>query len=425
MAVTKTLRRASLDIEVLMQNKISRRSLLSALSLFPAAHFLRGQSPVPQQRETGQPPAPAQQNPSFSTDVKVVNLFATVRTKQGKIVHDLTKDDFALDDEGRTQPIKFFSQEANSPLYLGLLVDTSGSQRRVLSDERTASFKFFGQILRPERDLAFVLHFDYQVELLQDFTASRAQLEKALDLLEVGLPQQQQTQQQGGNYPQGGNNPQGGNYPQGGGYPGGGYPGGGGGGRRYPQGGQGGGRNGGTQLYDAILLASDDLMKKQEGRKALILLTDGVDTGSKVTLYQSISAAQKADTLVYAILFADSEAYGNNMGGMGVPGMGRRRPMGYPGGGYPGGGGGQNLPDGKKVLQQIAQETGGRFYQVSHFHPLDKIYADIEEDLRNQYNIGFTPDQPGEPGLYHHIHLTAKKKKEILVVQSRAGYYST
>ena len=95
-----------------------------------------------------------------------------------------------------------------------------------------------------------------------------------------------------------------------------------------------------------------------------------------------------------------------------------------PGGGYPGGGG-SNPPDGKKVLQQIAQETGGRFYQVSHFHPLDKIYADIEEDLRNQYSIGFTPDQPGEPGLYHHIHLTAKKKKEILVVQSRAGYYAT
>jgi VWFA-related protein len=385
-----------------MQNQLSRRSLLSALSLLPAARLLRAQSPAPTpQRENGQPPAAAaQQNPSFSTDVKVVNLFATVRTKQGKIVHDLTKDDFVLDDEGRNQNIKFFSQEADSPLYLGLLVDTSGSQRRVLSDERTASFKFFGQVLRPERDLAFVLHFDYQVELLQDFTPSRAKLEKALDLLDVGT-QQQQTQQTG---------QQGGNYPQGGGYPGGG-------------GGQGR-RNGGTQLYDAVLLASDDLMKKQEGRKALVILSDGVDTGSKVTLYQSITAAQKADTLVYSVLFADSEAYGNNMGGMGIPGMGRRRGgMGSPGG-YPGGGGRGNLPDGKKVLQQISEETGGRFYQVSHFHPLDKIYADIEEDLRNQYSIGFTPDQPGEAGLYHHVHLSAKKKKEVLLVQSRAGYYA-
>jgi hypothetical protein len=421
-----------------MQNQLSRRSLLSALSLLPAARLLRAQSPAPTpQRESGQPPAAAaQQNPSFSTDVKVVNLFATVRTKQGKIVHDLTKDDFVLDDEGRNQNIKFFSQEADSPLYLGLLVDTSGSQRRVLSDERTASFKFFGQVLRPERDLAFVLHFDYQVELLQDFTPSRAKLEKALDLLDVGTQQQQtqQTGQQGGNYPQGGGYPGGGGGYPGGGYPGGGYP---GGGRRYPQGGnypQGGGypgggggqgrRNGGTQLYDAVLLASDDLMKKQEGRKALVILSDGVDTGSKVTLYQSITAAQKADTLVYSVLFADSEAYGNNMGGMGIPGMGRRRGgMGSPGG-YPGGGGRGNLPDGKKVLQQISEETGGRFYQVSHFHPLDKIYADIEEDLRNQYSIGFTPDQPGEAGLYHHVHLSAKKKKEVLLVQSRAGYYA-
>jgi VWFA-related protein len=417
--VTQSLSGASLGIEVHMQKPISRRSLLSAIPFLPAAKLLRGQSP--------QAP-PAQQEGSratnFSTDVKVVNLFATVRTKQGKIVHDLTKDDFSLDDEGRQQPIKFFSQEANAPLYLGLLVDTSGSQRRVLTEERSASFKFFGQVLRPEKDLAFVLHFDYQVELLQDFTASRAKLERALDLLEVGDQRQQQQGQQGGS--QGGNYPQGGGYP-GGGYPGGGYPGGGypGGGRRYPRGGGGnyptggGRRNGGTMLYDSILLASDDLMKKQEGRKALVLLTDGVDTGSKVTLYEAITAAQKSDTMVYSVLFADSDAYGNG-GGLSVPGMGRRRPM-----GYPGGGGGANRPDGKKVLQQIAEETGGRFYQVSHFHPIDKIYADIEEDLRNQYSIGFTPDQPGEAGLYHHVHLTAKKKKEVLVVQARAGYYAT
>jgi len=400
-----------------MRKSISRRSLLSAISFLPAAKLLRGQAPQAQQ---------AQQDGSratnFSTDVKVVNLFATVRTKQGKIVHDLTKDDFALDDEGRQQPIKFFSQEANAPLYLGLLVDTSGSQRRVLTEERSASFKFFGQVLRPEKDLAFVLHFDYQVELLQDFTASRAKLERALDLLEVGDQRQQQQGQQGGQ--QGGNYPQGGGYPGGGGgYPGGGYP---GGGRRYPQGGGGnyptggGRRNGGTMLYDSILLASDDLMKKQEGRKALVLLTDGVDTGSKVTLYQAITAAQKSDTMVYSVLFADSDAYGNG-GGLNMPSMGRRRPMGYPGGG----GGGANRPDGKKVLQQIAEETGGRFYQVSHFHPIDKIYADIEEDLRNQYSIAFTPHQPGEAGLYHHVHLTAKKKKEVLVVQVSAEYYST
>jgi VWFA-related protein len=369
---------------VFTENKLTRRSLLSALSLYPAARLLSGQ----------QLPDAA---PKYSADAKLVNVFATVRNRSGKIIKGLTKDDFLLDEEGRTQTIKFFSQESSLPLYLGLMVDTSGSQRRALGDERAAGIKFFDQILRPDRDLAFVLHFDSETELLQDFTASRANLEKALDLLQVADPGQQQ--QQGGGPPQ-----------RGGGYPG--------GGRRYPQGRGRGGRNGGTRMYDAVLLASEDLMSKQKGRKALVLLTDGVDTGSKVTLFQGIGAAQKADTLVYSILFADSEGYGGGGPTFGGGGMGRRRPMPMPGGG---GGGAQ--ADGKKVLQQVASETGGRFFQVSRSHPLDKIFADIEEDLRNQYNIGYTPDQPSEPGLFRHIHLAAKKKD--LVVQSRTGYYSS
>ncbi|HUA64151.1 MAG TPA: VWA domain-containing protein [Verrucomicrobiae bacterium] len=390
---------------------LTRRRLLSVLSVLPALRLLSGQqSPPPEQ------------TPKYSADAKVVNLFATVRDKSGNIVKDLNKDNFQLDEEGRPQTIKFFERETSLPLYLGMLVDTSGSQARVLGDERTAGLKFFDQILREDRDLTFVIHFDYEVELLQDFTASRQNLENALNLLKVGQPPQQQTQ------PQGGNNPQNGGYPPGTGYPGGGYP----GSRRYPPGGgypQGGARGpsgGGTKMYDAILLASEDLMSKQRGRKALILLTDGVDTGSKVTLFQAISSAQRADTLVYSVLFSDPSAYGNNYGypgGYGGTGMGRRGrvPMPAP---MPGGGG-QNLPDGKKVLQQISQETGGRFYQVSHFHPIDKIFAEIEEDLRSQYSIGYTSDQPAEPGSYRHVHLTAKTaKKKELIVQTRGGYYA-
>jgi VWFA-related protein len=167
-------------------------------------------------------------------------------------------------------------------------------------------------------------------------------------------------------------------------------------------------------------------MMKQKGRKALVLLTDGVDRGSKYTLGESISAAQHADTLVYSILFAGSNPYTNN--GY-VPGMGRRRGgMGYPGGGYPGGGypgGGYpdsgNRGDGKKVLEQMARETGGRFIEVSHHLPIDKVFAEIEEELRSQYSIGYTSDQTGESAAYRHIHLTAKKKD--LVVQAREGYY--
>jgi len=375
-----------------------------------------------EQGSTPAPPVPAAgDGPSkFSSEVKVVNLFATVRDKQSKLVKDLTRDDFVLDEEGKPQAIKYFALDANLPLSLGLLVDTSGSQRTVLNDERAASYKFFDQVLREDRDLAFVIHFDSEVELLtKEFTASRKDLEAALDQLRIADRGQQQQPQQGqgqggGGYPGGGGGYPGGGYPRGGG--GRGYPGGG-----YPSGGRG---RGGTDMYDAIKLASDELMVKQKGRKALILLTDGVDTGSRYTLFEAISSAQKADTLVYSVLFAGTEGYsqggGPRMGGggMGRGGMGRM-PMPMPGGG----GGGYDYGSGKKVLEQIARETGGRFFQVSRSHPIDKVYADIQEELRNQYSLGYTPDPPAEGGIYRHIHLTSKRKNTTVV--TREGYYAT
>jgi len=355
-------------------DKISRRTLLSALSLLPAVRYLRGQ-----------------QTPTFSTGVKVVNVFATVRDTKGQIVRDLNKDDFVLDEDGRPQNIQYFTRETDLPLTIGLLVDTSGSTRRVLPDERNASYKFLEQVLREDKDLAFLIHFDFEVELLQDLTASRQKLEKALDMLETGQGRQVNRGQTGGGYPGGG-------YP-GGGYPGGGYPGG-----QQRRGG------GGTCMYDSVLLASDDVIKKQTGRKALILLTDGVDNGSKVSLFTAVEAAQKADTLVYSILFEDPN--GNYSP---VPmGMGRRRGMGMP---MPR----ANQPDGRKVLQQISRETGGRFFEVSRKQPIDKVFAAIEEDLRNQYSLGYSPDRTEQSGSYRRIHLATKQPG--LVVQTREGYY--
>jgi VWFA-related protein len=360
------------------QQSITRRSWLSALGLIPAMGLLRGQ----QQQA---PPAPAgQQDPAkFSSGVKVVNLFANVRNKKGEIVRDLTKDDFLLDEDGHPQTIGYFSQETNLPLTLGLLVDTSGSQRRLINEERDASYRFFGQVLRPEKDLAFLIHFDFEVELLQDITSSRKLLEKSLDQLQA--PQQLRQQQS-----------------------------------RYPGTGGGQQRGGGTLLYDAVLLASDEIMKKQGGRKAIILLTDGVDNGSRVSLYAAVEAAQRSDTLVYSILFEDPEAYGSPvMSQMG--GMGRRR--GGMGGGRPPMGGNMSHANGKKVLEQISRETGGRFFQVSKKEPLDKVYAEIEDDLRHQYNLGYTPDHTDTERNYHKIHLTTKEKS--MTVQTREGYYSS
>jgi VWFA-related protein len=305
----------------------------------------------------------------------VVNLFATVRNSKGEIVTNLTQDDFLLDEEGKSQTIRYFSRETDLPLTLGLLVDTSGSERNVIPEERIASFRFLDKVMREDKDTAFLIHFDFQVELLQDLTKSKTALQKSLDQLEVGRAGLQQRRGGGGGYPGGGR-----------------YPG--GGGRHFG--------GGGTALYDAVFLGADEIMKKQQGRKALIVLSDGVDNGSKVTLERAVESAQRADTLVYSILFEDPNGNG---------GFGGRGHM---------GGGGREV-DGHKVLQRLSRETGGRYFEVTKRQPIDKVYEALEEELRSQYSIGYTPDTQTTSNEYRHIHLTTRQKS--LVVQTREGYY--
>src|SRR5271157_20673 len=317
----------------------------------------------------------AQDVPTFSSDVKVVSVLATVRDKHGQIVNNLTKDDFKLQQDGQPQNIRYFTKVTDLPLTLGLLVDTSMSQRRVLEQERSASYSFLENLMREDKDKAFVVHFDWDVELLQDLTSSRQKLNAALEKLD---------------------NPR---FAPG-------YGGGGGSGGGSPGGGGGHHGGGGTTLYDAVFLGSDELMQKQQGRKALIILSDGVDTGSRVSLNRAIDSAQRANTLVYSILYADPDAYGHQ-GYPGMGGMGRHG--GWGGGGMgrgPGGGGypqQASHPDGKKVLQQISRETGGRFFEVSKKEPINQIYTQIEEELRNQYSLGYTPDKAVAGAGYHKI----------------------
>src|SRR5712672_2808075 len=211
---------------------------------------------------------------TLSVDVKLVTLPVTVRDKHGKIVRNLTKDDFLLEEDGHPQTIRYFAQEANLPLTLGLLVDTSMSQRSVLDQEKTASESFLNQMLTAAKDRAFIIHFDREVELLQDLTSSRDKLQTALVALETPSPDRSSRV----------------------------------GGDTSPDSSPGGSHRmhgGGTLLYDAVFLASDELMKKQQGRKALIILSDGVDRGSKESLQSAVEAAQRADTVAYSIFFAD------------------------------------------------------------------------------------------------------------------------
>src|SRR5271156_4598938 len=374
-------------------SRLFRMSLCTIAPLFLTlfARDFRAQQPPPPpaQQQPQQQPAqpqpelkrPQEGQPTIAVEVKTVSVLATVRDKHGKIISNLTKDDFQLDEDGRPQTINYFAHESDLPLRLGLLVDTSLSQRRVLDQERSASYSFLDKLLRQDKDLAFVIHFDREVELLQDFTPSRPQLQAALQKLST---------------------------PQ---FDGGGSGNGGGGRGRSSHG-------GGTLLYDAIFLGSDELMSKQQGRKALIVLSDGVDHGSRETMAEAIATAQRSDTIIYSILFADEEDNYSRPGGFGMGGRGGGMGGGRGGGRYPPQ---EQRPDGKKILEQISKETGGRMFKVTKKETVDAIYAEIEEDLRNQYSLAYTPDKGNTVG-YHKIHLVVGKQKD-LVVQARIGYY--
>jgi len=317
------------------------------------------------------------QQPNISVRVKVVNLLATVREKHGQIIPNLTKDDFTLSEDGRPQTITYFSRESDLPLTLGLLVDTSYSQRRVLDEERSASYSFLDAMLRQDKDQAFLIHFDFEIELLQDITSSHKRLGDSLGLLQMPKPPDEN-----------------------------GVPSGGGAGRgRHGRGGAG------TALYDAVYLASNEVIKLQDGRKALIILSDGVDQGSKVSLATAIESAQRADTVVYSILFSDQEFYGGFTAWPGGRHGGRGGPRFPP----------EGRPDGKRVLEKLAKETGGRMFEVSKKQSVEKVYSQIEDELRSQYSIGYTPEKDAHSG-YRKITLRVKEKNQI--VQTREGYYA-
>lgn len=279
------------------------------------------------------------QDATFSSDVQVVSILATVRTKKGEIVRDLTKDDFSLLEDGRPQNIQYFSRDSDLPLTIGLLVDTSMSQVKVLDAERGASYRFIDQVLRENKDHVFVMQFDLAVRTPQPLTSSHRDLEESLRF--VDTPTRNELRSQWG---------------------------------------------GGTLLYDSVVEASDEIMSKQSGRKALILLTDGGENGSEATLDQAIDAAHRAGTLVYSILYS-AEGF-----------------------------------DGRGILQKFARETGGGFYEVSKKMPIDQVYAAIEEDLRSQYSLGFVSDRPAKLQEFRKLQLAVKRPG--LVVQARDRYWA-
>ena len=355
---------------------------------------------------------------------RLVNVYVTVRDKKGAIVQGLKREDFAVAEDGKPQAVTFFSHENDLPLTLGLLVDTSPSEAAMIDQEREASRLFFDTVLDLKKDRAFVIHFDREVELLEDLTNSLPKLDAALNKLDASSDEPRLNRKRGGDQ----EDEQGGDPDRNGGDQDGDR-----GGRR--QGGRGDG-GGTTHLFDAVYLACKQVLKDQSGRKAVIVVGDGDDMGSKVAKSRAIRAAQENDVQVYCIRIVDKDFgkekhHGFSMpGGMGIPGMGG--PMGGPGGGGhggPGGGGGRGEPgggmdraDGKKNMEALAAETGGALFEVSKKTPLGDVYTLIREELRSQYSLGYTPVAGGEAG-YRHIRVTVPKHDNFKV-QARDGYYS-
>ena len=252
-----------------------------------------------------------------------------------------------------------------------------------------------------------MLQFAHESELLQDVTESKPKLQAALKEIDASGAGTQ------GNTPDdsGSGNGQDGNG-------------------RGHHGGHGGyAGHGGTVLYDAVYLGSNEVMARQKGRKALVILSDGDDRGSKETLARAIEAAQRADTVVYAIYFKGEEhgGYGDHGGGQGGGGRGGRGgggyPGGYPGGGNAGGGGRhEDQVDGKKVLQRMCDETGGRLFEVKGKQTVAAIYAQIGEELRSQYRLGYGPDAANAAEGYHKVDVTVPSQPKDFV-QARDGYY--
>jgi Ca-activated chloride channel family protein len=280
------------------------------------------------------PPRPAA---NLSIDVTLVNVYCTVRDKQGAFVRDLAKADFEVREDGKRQEIKLFARDVDSPLTIAMLLDVSGSVAPFVNAEKATAARFFRDFLQPG-DKALVAGFDSRIAIWRDLTASAAELEAALENEAQGLADR-----------------------------------------------SGFSPRGGTLLFDAVKLIADRKLRRPPSRKVIILVTDGLDSGSIADARAASRAAQEADAVLYGIHFG-SNAEGYN------------------------------------VVEDLAEPTGGRAFRITPKMPLDKILETIREEMRSQYGLAYTPPERAPDGTYHL--LDVKTKRQGLKVQARQGYYA-
>jgi VWFA-related protein len=294
---------------------------------------------------------------TLTVSAQVVTMPVTVRDSKGKLVQTLTKDDFILTENGRPERIRYLTVDRDRPLTLALMVDTSGSQRELIKKERAASNAFFDTLLSKEGDTAFLVRFDNAIAMLQKPTSSKAELQAALEHLEDPHPPRPEPPAETAE-----------EYLA-----------------RPAQ---------GTLFYDALFLTCSKGMADVTGRNAVVILTDGDDRGSGVTLDAAIDAAQRSNTVIYSILYSAEQGVTNHVDGKKL--------------------------SGKDVLQKLSAETGGHMFEVSVRDPLEKIFTEIAEEMRMQYVLAYSPTMSDDGPGFRKILLKGKDKS--WKIQTRSGY---
>lgn len=324
----------------------SARALLAAAAALVAWLAAPGVAPKAQPQE--------ETEATIRATTEVVNVYAVVRRGgKGPLVADLSREDFEVREDGKPEEIRYFTRETDTPLTLAFLVDTSPSQERVLGAEQQEAKRFLQQVLR-EKDLACVLQFDFEVELIQDFTQSQRLLARAVDATYIRAPAS-------------------GPLPP-----------------SVPT-----AAVGGTHLFDAVYLASNEMMRDQVGRKVIILLSDGVDQGSQVKLDAAVEAAQKSNVIVYSIDVTDPYFY-----------YGRGR-----------------FGTGGSALKRLSGQTGGRVIRVDKPEKTAQAFQELADELRTQYLLGYSPTNSRRDGAFRKIEVKIRRG-DGYKVQARRGYYA-
>jgi len=296
------------------------------------------------------PQQPAGQAPTIKAEVSLVNIFATVRDKNKRVVTDLKQDDFKIYEDNHEEKISFFSKEMSLPITLGLLLDTSGSEQYMLGAIQDAGSRFLNRVVK-KGDEAMIISFDTDVDLLADFTEDHSILDRAINKARINTP--------AGGYIAGNPGPVGNSNIV------------------------------GTALYDAIYLACAEKLNGEAGRKAIVIVTDAEDTGSKTRLEEAIEAAQRTDTVIHILFVADRANFGGGR------------------------------PD---IAHKLADETGGRMIVVSSEKKLEEAFDQISEELRSQYTLGYYPTNTAKDGKFRKIKVDADNKD--YKVLARKGYYA-